>query len=29
MTDDIFGWKKDYFHTAKIKLEPLNQYKDE
>ena len=27
--DDIFGWKKDYFHTAKIKLEPLNQYKDE
>ena len=28
-SDDIFEWKKDYFHTAKIKLEPLNQYKDE
>lgn len=28
-SDDIFGWKKDYFHTAKIRLESLNQYKDE
>ena len=27
--DDIFGWKKDYFHTAKIRLEPLNQNKDD
>lgn len=28
-SDNIFEWKKDYFHTAKIRLEQLKGYKDE